>query len=84
MKLNVKQLSCLAYMFFYSVSGFLRDPLLALLIATLYEVGFVGLMMIYKSLRTDGRQWIYLVCGFVMILISSTWLDTLLKLVGGF
>ncbi len=84
MKLNVKQLCCLAYPFFYTVSGFLREPFLALIIAGLYEVGLVGLLLIYKSLRTDGRQWIYLVGGFFMILVSSSWLDALLKLVGGF
>ncbi len=84
MRLNVKQLCCLAYMFFYSVSGFLRDPFLALIIAAFYEVGFVGLMMIYKSAEKSGRHWVYLASGFVMVLIASSWLDTLLKLVGGF
>lgn len=85
MRLNAKQLSCLAYMLFYSVSGFLRDPFLALVIASFYEVGFIGLVMIYKSREALGNmRWVNLVGGFVMVLVSSTWLDTMLRLAGGF
>lgn len=84
MGLNVKQLCCLAYLVFYFMSGFTRDPFLALIIASLYEVGLVGLLMIYKSRESLGNmRWVSLVGGFVMVMISTTWLDTLLKLVGG-
>lgn len=83
MKLNAKQLCCLAYFVFYFMSGFLRNPFLALIIAAFYEVGFVGLMLIRKSIRSDGRHWVYLAGGFMMTLSSAVWLDTLLRIVGG-
>jgi hypothetical protein len=84
MRLNAKQLCCLAYFLFYFMSGFLRNPFLALVISLFYEVGFVGLMMIYKSREALGSmRWVSLVGGFVMVMISTTWLDALLKLVGG-
>ncbi len=83
MKLNAKQLCCISYPLFYIMSGFLRDPFLALIISAFYEMGFVGLVLIRKSLRTDGRHWLYLMGGFVMVLAASLWLDALLGLVGG-
>lgn len=81
-KLNTKQLCCIAFFVLYFASGYAYDPFAGLVIASLYELGLIGLVMMYKSTKTNGRHWLFLVGGFVLVLVAESWLDRLLAIVG--
>jgi hypothetical protein len=68
-----------AYLVFFMMSGFLKDPLAAMLIAFVYETGFIGLAMFYKSafLPNAAMRWSYLGLGALLILLAWIWLEVL-------
>lgn len=67
-----------AYLFLFLLSGFMQDPLSAMLIAAIYEIGLVGLCLFYKSaFLNSALRWLYLALGCLLILLAWIWLQVL-------
>lgn len=69
----------MAYLLAFMMSGFLKDPFSALIIAAIYETGFIGLAMFYKSafLPNALMRWMYLGLGTLLVLLAWIWLQVL-------
>lgn len=59
-------------------SGVLVDPVFALVVASVYFLGFLGLVFLISSWRYEGEmRWMYLGLGVVLLVLCIIWLEIL-------
>lgn len=80
-KLRLRQYIPLSYFILLFFSGILKKPINALIIAALYEVGFIGLCLIYTSRLHKQQKTTYLAAGSLMILFCIFWLEIALYII---
>ncbi len=77
-----KQFIPISYLVLLLLSGILKNPYTALLIATIYEVGFIGLLLIYNThSQPQEKKLTHLIIGLIMILFCVCWLEIALVLI---
>ena len=77
-RLGVVRKALLMYPVFVFMGGVLQSPLLGVVVGAVYELGFVGLLLFYCSVRMEGEMtWLYLVLGIILVVLCLIWLELL-------
>ena len=81
-RLSRKQLLVCAYPILLFFSGIWQNPIFAMVIAGVYEVGLVGLFLVNEARYKTERlyQYAYVVLGGLLMFTMLMWLETLYKL----
>lgn len=81
-KLSMYRKALLAYPLLIFIGGAFQSPSLALVVGSVYMMGFYGLVLFYTSRHKEGQlKWLYMILGAVLIFLMQIWLELLYKFV---